>query len=70
LNCLPLLSGQNWAQGNTSRVALVHIFLHPTGPSYDINGKFMNMLESKGSLAHVHRVELGSGHRLHLFGLV
>ena len=61
---------QNWARGNTSRVVLVHIFLHPTGPRYDINGKFMNTLESKDSLAYVHRIELGSGHLLHLFGLV
>ena len=63
-------AGQNWARGNTSRVVLVHIFLHPTGPRYDVNGKFVNTLESKGSLAYVHRIELGSGHLLHLFGLV
>ena len=49
---------------------ILSMFLHPTGPRYDINGKFMNTLESKGSLAYVHRIELGSGHLLHLFGLV
>ena len=29
LNCLPLLSGENWARGDTSRVAMVGFHLHP-----------------------------------------
>ncbi len=28
-------------------------------PRYDINGKLMNTLESKGSLAYVRRIDLG-----------
>ena len=42
----------------------------PNGTPLRHNGKFMNTLESKDSLAYVHRIELGSGHLLNLFGLV
>ena len=65
------MSGCNWGQEVSPFVVqAIGKQRMVTGPRYDINGKFMKTLESKGSLAYVHRIELGSGHLLHLFGLV
>ena len=71
MNCSPLLSELNWARGDTSRFAVVHIFLTRMGPHYDINGEFINKLESKVSFeANMNCLELGLRHRVQSFGHV